>query len=265
MSNDNHSPDTLPDLLTLIETLREQCPWDRKQTPRSLVVYLIEEVYELLAAITESDTENIKEELGDVMFQLFFLVHLYAEQGDFTLPEVIANNHEKMVRRHPHVFDQTRDLTPKEIEANWAIIKAGEKDEKPESVLDSIPKGMPSLQRAYMISEKVGKEGFDWDDMKGVIEKVEEEWEEFHAAFRHGDKDHIALEFGDLLFTLTNIARFAHIHPESALSQSVNKFETRYRHMEQALYHLNRSLSGLTPEEKDRMWDQAKKETGTAS
>lgn len=265
MTSDPKKRASLPDLLDLVQTLREKCPWDRKQTPQTLIVYLIEEVHELLSAITANDTDNIMEELGDVMFQVFFLVLLYAEKNEFTLADIIGRNLEKMIRRHPHVFDTAQDLTPKQIEENWAVIKAGEKEKKPESVLDSVPKGVPSLQRAYMVSEKVGKEGFDWDDMGGVIKKVEEEWAEFHAAFRHGDKDHIALEFGDLLFTLTNIARFAGIHPETALSRSVNKFESRYRHMEQALYHLNQSLSGLTPEEKDTLWETAKKETGTKS
>lgn len=263
MKNDDPRPDSINDLLSLIRTLRQECPWDRKQTPQTSIMFLIEEVYELFAAITDESRDDIADEMGDVMFQLFFLLHLYEEQNDFSLAEVIEKNREKMVRRHPHVFEKNQNLTPKEIEKNWAIIKAEEKGNKQKSCLDSVPKGMPSLQRAHMISEKVGKRGFDWDDMAGVVKKVEEEWSEFHAALKDGNKDHVAMEFGDLLFTLTNIARFAHIHPETALCRSVNKFEARYRHMEKALYHLNKSLDGLSPEEKDRLWEEAKKQTDT--
>ena len=257
---DESSP-PLSSLLSLVSTLREQCPWDRKQTPRTSIVYLIEEVHELLSAITANDTYNIVEELGDTLFILFFLVHMYEEQGAFSLSDVINTILEKMIRRHPHVFDKAENLTSREIEDNWDIIKTGEKNGKRTSVLDSVPKGLPSLQRAHMISEKVGKEGFDWDDMEGVIKKVEEEWGEFFTAMNQENKDQVAMEFGDLLFTLTNIARFAGIHPETALSRSVHKFETRYRHMEKALYHLNQSLSDLSPDEKDLLWEEAKKKT----
>lgn len=263
--HDNPNSASLADLFSLVRTLRKECPWDRKQTPQTTIMYLIEEVYELFAAITDESKDGIVDEIGDVMFLLFFLVHLYEQQSDFSLSEVIEKNRKKMVRRHPHVFGENQDLTPSEIEKNWAIIKADEKGNKQTSCLDSIPKGLPSLQRAYMISEKVGKRGFDWDDMAGVVKKVEEEWAEFHAALREGDKNHVAMEFGDLLFTLTNIARFADIHPETALSRSVNKFEARYRHMEKALYHLSKSLDGLSPEEKDRLWEDAKKKTASVS
>ncbi|MBU1170334.1 MAG: nucleoside triphosphate pyrophosphohydrolase [Proteobacteria bacterium] len=246
---------------SLIKVLREKCPWDQKQTPETLIVYLIEEVYELLDAITSGHPENIMDEMGDVMFQLLFISLLYEQKNLFSLRDVILMNREKMVRRHPHVFGNTTAKDAAEVKKNWNIIKSGEKDRSVTSIMDGTPSGLPALHRAFMISEKVGKAGFDWDDIHGVIAKVEEEWRELHGAIKTGEKDDIALEFGDLLFTLTNIARFLGIHPETALAASVKKFETRYRHMEQELAPLGKSLEDLSPEEKDRIWERAKKDT----
>jgi MazG family protein len=247
--------------MALIETLRRECPWDRKQRPETAIIYLVEEVYELLDAISSGDTGHIREEMGDVLFQVLFLIFLFDEKKLFSLSDVIRKNMEKMIRRHPHVFgEETADTTEKVLE-NWEIIKAKEKNKSRASLIDSVPAGLPSLPRAYKISEKVGRAGFDWDDIGGVSEKVKEEWVELEDAIQSGKTGNIALEFGDLLFTLTNIARFTGIHPETAISGSVKKFETRYKHMEQALFSAGKSLSDLSADEKNRLWERAKKET----
>lgn len=247
----------------LIETLRSQCPWDRKQTPETIIVYLIEEVYELLDAIASGHGDHIMEELGDVLFQVLFIALLFEEKKTFSLDNVITTNMEKMIRRHPHVFGDEKADTSEKVKENWAAIKASEKEKKGQtlSLLDSVPAGIPALHRAYMISEKVGKVGFDWDDIEGVMKKVEEEWKELSEAIVSGDKSQISLEFGDLLFTMTNVARFAGIHPETALSASVKKFESRYKYMEKRLDEAEKLLSALSPEEKDRLWERAKKDT----
>jgi MazG family protein len=255
--------DRIEALKNLVATLREKCPWDRKQTPESIIIYLIEEAYELLDAITAGDVGHIREELGDVLFQVLFIALLYKEKGLFSLEDAVCSITEKMIRRHPHVFGDEEAHTPEKVKENWAIIKAAEKagSGKEGSLLDSVPAGLPSLHRAYMISDKVGRVGFDWDDIEGVMKKVEEEWKELAEAIASGDRHHIELEFGDLLFTMTNVARFAGIHPETALSASVKKFEARYRHMEKRLAEAEKLLSALSPEEKDRLWDRAKKDT----
>lgn len=248
-------------MLSLIDTLRKKCPWDKKQTPETLIVYLIEEVYELLDAITSGDTDHILDESGDVLFQLLFMIYLYDQKKKFSLKDVVMKNREKMIRRHPHVFGTTQVQDAEEVKVNWDIIKAEEKTKPVESIIDGTPSGIPSLQRAYMISEKVGRAGFDWDDLQGVISKVEEEWAELHEAIQSGKKDEIALEYGDLLFTLTNIARFTDIHPETALANATKKFETRYRSMEKGLAESGKNLADLSSEEKDLIWTRAKKDT----
>ncbi|MFA6009078.1 MAG: nucleoside triphosphate pyrophosphohydrolase [Desulfobacteraceae bacterium] len=250
-------------LRRLVETLRSQCPWDKKQTPETIIVYLVEETYELLDAITSGKGNHIKEELGDVLFQILFIALLFEEKKMFSLEDVIITNMEKMIRRHPHVFGDEKADTTEKVKENWAVIKASEKENKGQTVslLDSVPAGMPALHRAYMISEKVGQVGFDWDDIHGVMKKVEEEWKELAEAILSGNKNHISLEFGDLLFTMTNVARFAGIHPETALSASVKKFERRYKYMEKRLAEAEKLLSALSPEEKDALWERAKKMT----
>lgn len=254
---------SIESLRELVQTLRNKCPWDKKQTPETLIVYLLEESYELLDAITSGKTGHIMEELGDVLFQVLFLAHLFEEKKWFSLEDATEKIMEKMIRRHPHVFGDEKAETSEKVIENWAAIKATEKKSEGNAVslIDSVPAGLPAIHRAYMISDKVGRAGFDWDDLPGVMKKVEEEWNELCEAIASGNKNHIALEFGDLLFTMTNVARFAGIHPETALFASVKKFETRYRHMEQSLYEAETLLSSLTPEEKDRLWERAKKDT----
>ncbi len=261
-------------LQQIIERLRGEdgCPWDRKQTARSMSLYLIEEVYELVDAIASEEPETVREEMGDVLFLILFLARLYQEKGLFDIDAAARCSAEKMTRRHPHVFGGTTVDSTEAVKAQWHVIKQAEK--KPEhrtSLLDSIPASMPALMRAYRISERAGRAGFDWDDLPGVMEKVEEEWAELKRelgqnpeAVRGEDPRHekVALEFGDVLFTLTNVARFARIHPETALADSVRKFERRFRWMEGKLTEQGRQVDGTSQTDLDRLWDTAKKETG---
>ena len=259
--------DRLEAIMELIRRLRapEGCPWDRKQTPTTLVNYLIEEVHELAEAITSGDVPAICEELGDVIFQVLFLVELYREADAFDLPAIVARNLNKMVGRHPHVFGPRQDLSTDEIRDNWHAIKKKEKAGRAaaESLLDSVPSGLPALMRAYRISERAARAGFDWPDTEGVLAKVEEEWREFLTAL-HTTQDEdarqaAAIEFGDILFTLTNVARFARFHPESALAAAVNKFERRFRCMERYFHHKGRDIEAVAREELEAAWEYAKK------
>jgi MazG family protein len=256
---------TVEDLLQLIATLRGEngCPWDRKQTVQSMSVYLQEEMHELLEAIETENSREICKELGDVLFQLMFIVELYREAGQFDFQDVIYHNIEKMVRRHPHVFGNLQVNSIADVKKNWNAIKRLEKQEEILSdvylsVLDSVPAKLPPLLRAYRISERAAAAGFDWKDMTGVMHKVEEEWDEFRQAVANRKSDEIAEEFGDLLFTLINVARFAAIHPETALTDAVHKFEKRYRAMEKQLFEAGQTLQDLSRKEVDALWETVK-------
>lgn len=263
-------PSKINEVIALIETLRGEngCPWDKKQTPRSMAVYLVEEVHELLDAIESGNSEDVCEELGDVLFQVLFIACLFNEKGHFNLEDAAEKNRQKMIRRHPHVFGDETAQTSDQVRQRWREIKTRENAALARrSILDSIPGSLPALMRAYRISERAAGRGFDWDDIAGVMAKTEEEWAEFKqeldaASGSEEGKTRLALEFGDILFTLVNVARFAGIHPETALSGSTKKFERRFRHMEEKL-----SEKGLAPDtaprdELERLWDAAKREMG---
>ncbi|MFO7965631.1 MAG: nucleoside triphosphate pyrophosphohydrolase [Desulfobacterales bacterium] len=259
----------ISDLIHLIETLRgdKGCPWDRKQTPQSMAVYLVEEVYELVEAIESGSIADICEELGDVLFQLLFIVSLYGASGDFTLADVTKKIREKMIHRHPHVFGDASVETAGEVKEQWRRIKAMEhpEDRRKPSVLDSVPRKLPALMRAYRISDRAAGCGFDWDDIGGVIEKTEEEWAEFKTELekeKKSGKNKLMLEFGDIVFTLVNVARFARIHPETALSASTKKFEKRFRFMEKELRKKNLRLDNVPRDQLERLWGEAKKALG---
>ncbi|SCY72989.1 nucleoside triphosphate pyrophosphohydrolase [Desulfoluna spongiiphila] len=244
----------------LIQRLRADngCPWDRKQTPVSMVRYLIEESYELQEAIHGGDPAEMADELGDTWFQMVFLIHLLEEAHGLSFPEVTRANQRKMIRRHPHVFGEETADTVDEVKTHWARIKEEEKAEAPASLLDTVTSGTPPLMRARDVSKVTAEAGFDWDDMDGVMEKVHEEWGEFTEALASGDKQAASLEFGDLLFTLVNVARFAGIDADAALSSSVAKFEKRYRLMEQLLATEGERPDRSRSSRVDAMWDRAK-------
>ncbi len=260
----------LNSIIDLIETLRGEsgCPWDRKQTPRTIAVYLVEEVYELVDAIESGDHDGVCEELGDVLFHILFLAGLFREMGHFDIKDVVNLIVEKMTRRHPHVFGNDRVDGAEEVRARWHKIKMNEKNfAKKASILDSVPVGLPALMRAYRVSERAAKTGFDWSDISGVMQKVEEEWSELKTVLKEQnrvpkDQDLLDLEFGDVLFTLVNVARFTHIHPETALRDSTKKFEKRFKYMEKRIKESRREIESVPQEEMDELWEEAKGKFG---
>ncbi len=262
-------------LIRLIQTLRgdDGCPWDKKQTPETMALYLIEEVYELADAIEAGDPAAIREELGDVLFQILFIAHLFQEKSQFDIEDAAAVSLDKMVRRHPHVFGEDHVDGAEDVRRRWHQIKLEEKAEKGDrgngSLLDSVPTGLPALLRAHRISERAARTGFDWDDLAGVMHQAELEWAELKEALgKNGggdiDREAISLEFGDVLFTLVNVARFAKVHPEAALSGSTRKFQKRFQYMEAAAEKRGRSIEGAGREEMDKMWADAKQAVDTA-
>lgn len=250
-------------LFEIVQTLRSEngCSWDQKQTPETMLKCLQEEVYELEEAIVKKDLDNSCEEMGDVLFQLVFIARIFEERGEFTFSQAIDQVARKMIRRHPHVYDDKTISTHEELIRQWESIKAEENREKGKrqtSALDNVPKGMPSLGRALKVSKCAVKEGFEWDDIHEVLDTARGELDEFEAALKSGDVDETMLEFGDVLFSLVNVARFAKFHPETALSMSTAKFEGRFRVMEEILNRRNQNLRDLSKEEREQVWEEAK-------
>jgi MazG family protein len=266
ISNDVGAAKKINELINLIETLRGKngCPWDQKQTPRSMSIFLIEEMYELVEAIVRKDIHHVCEELGDVLFHILFITNIYKEKGKFDLKEVIGMVIEKMLRRHPHVFGNAKVENVEDVKKQWHHIKQTEKnDASSTSALSSIPKGLPALIRAFQVSERAAQIGFDWDDISGVMAKAEEEWEEFKNEVgsdseKETNRRKKSMEFGDVLFTLMNVARFAGIHPETALSDATNKFEKRFKFMEAEISKEGKHIDNCTQIEMNHLWEKAK-------
>lgn len=256
--------ETVEDLFNIISRLRGEggCDWDRKQTPTTMWKCLAEEMFELEEAIAKKDIDNICEELGDVLFQLLFIIHIFDEKGDFSFPDIINQVAEKMIRRHPHVYGAASQSSPKDLDRQWEQIKSQEKREKNQqksSALDNVPKGMPALMRAFKVSKSAVKEGFEWDSVQEVLETTKGEIQEFEAALSSRNDAEMNMEFGDILFSMVNVGRFAGVHPETALSDSTAKFETRFRQMESELKKVDKRLMDLSKDEKEMFWQAAKK------
>lgn len=253
---------TLEQLADIMKKLRspEGCPWDREQTKESLKPFLIEEAYEVLEALEEGNSEKLKEELGDLLFQIMFYTQVTEELGEFNVYDVIQTVKEKMIRRHPHVFGQAKAETSAEVLINWEHIKRGEKDiSSRRSVLDGVPKKLPALLRAHRVQDKVSRVGFDWEHIDQVFAKVKEEMGEFQEALACGDHKNIEEELGDLLFALVNIARFIQINPEEALRKTVVKFTNRFHFIEESLIAEGKDIKTVSLEEMDQLWEKAKK------
>lgn len=249
------------ELVSIMARLRSPggCPWDREQTHQTLRPYLIEEAYEVLDALDNGGDGDFREELGDLLLQVVFHAQIANEEKRFDIHDVARAINDKLVRRHPHVFGDTRADTADEVLTNWEQIKREEKgDEGRKSVLDGLPAGMPALLRAYRIQEKVARVNFDWDDVKEVLEKVGEEIVELRGALEQGDRAKIEEEMGDLLFSLVNLSRHLKVPPEDALRMSNDKFIRRFRYIEAALELKGESLERATFEELDALWDEAK-------
>ena len=255
------NPTCFEKLLSLMDTLRsgKGCPWDREQTRQSLKPYLIEEAYEVLEAIDRRDTDHIKEELGDLLFQVIFHARISQELGEFDIEDVIEVVFQKMVRRHPHVFGQEEANTSREVLAQWEAIKRKETPgPSHRSVLEGVPVLLPALLRAYRLQEKASLVGFDWEEIGQVREKVKEEWTELEEALEKGEKDRQESELGDLLFALVNLARFLGIHPEEALGRANRSFIHRFHHIERRLREQGKDLDETSLAEMDALWEEAK-------
>nr|WP_319395927.1 nucleoside triphosphate pyrophosphohydrolase [uncultured Desulfobacter sp.] len=255
--------ETIIPLLEIIRRLRGEngCSWDRKQTPATMWKCLAEELYELEEAIVKDDEDNIVEELGDVLFQVLFIMEIYADSGRFSFDRVVNTVAEKMIRRHPHVYGDAHITSEDGLNKQWEAIKAEEKNgssapERP-SALDNVPGGMPSLLRALKVSKSAVKAGFEWENLGQVLDTAVSEIHEFEAALSK-DKDDAIVEFGDILFSLVNVARFAGFHPETALYRSTSKFENRFRTMEAAIEEKGLDLKQMPAEEKEVHWQAAK-------
>ena len=236
------------------------CPWDREQNHQSLKPYLMEEAYEVLEAIDLNDDDEMKEELGDLLLQVVFHAQIASEEKRFTIEDVAGAIADKLIRRHPHVFGDVQADTPDEVIKNWETIKAGEKPGSRTSLLDGVPKHLPALFKARRLQEKAAKVGFEWDHIDEVAQKVHEETQELVEARQTGQTKHIREEFGDLLFSLVNLARFLDICPEEALTQTNRKFQTRFQYIETELTKIGRTPQEASLEEMDVLWEKAKKE-----
>jgi tetrapyrrole methylase family protein/MazG family protein len=236
----------------------EGCPWDRKQTHQSLRQYLLEETYEVFEAIDNDDPDELSKELGDLLLQVVLHTQIAIDDGEFNMTDVIRQINEKMVRRHPHVFGTTDVADADEVVANWDAIKKQEKQENGnfESVLDSVPKGLPALLQALQYQERAARGGFDWDAIEDVRAKLNEEIDEILAV--KDDPDALLEEIGDLLFALVNWIRWLKIEPEMALRGANAKFHARFKHVEQRVAESGKPMTDFALEELDAFWDEAK-------
>jgi tetrapyrrole methylase family protein / MazG family protein len=249
-------------LLTIMDELRAQCPWDQKQTTESLRHLTIEETFELSDAILEGNPEEIKKELGDILLHIVFYAKIGSEEGNFDIATLTNALCEKLIRRHPHIYGDTVANDADTVSQNWEKIKLKEKGNV--SVLGGVPKSLPALIKAMRIQEKARGVGFDWEEKSQVWEKVEEEMQEFKAEFNAADenlidKEKATGEFGDLLFSLINYARFIEINPEEALERTNLKFIKRFQYLENAAKEAGKNLSDMTLAEMDVYWNEAKK------
>jgi len=244
-------------LLTIMDELRDQCPWDKKQTLESLRYLTIEETYELSDAILEKDMDEIKKELGDLMLHLVFYAKIGSETGHFDIADVLNSISEKLIRRHPHIYGDVTVNNAEDVKNNWEKIKLQEKDR--DSVLTGVPNSLPAMVKAYRMQEKVRGVGFDWNNAEQVWEKVNEEIAELQHEIAVGDDEKKEKEFGDLLFSLVNYARFIGVNPEDALERTNKKFVQRFKYIEQQSKKHGKSLKNMTLAEMDVFWDEAKK------
>lgn len=254
------------EFVTIVKRLRNECPWDREQTHESVRHALLEETYEVLEAIDEKNTENLKKELGDLMLHVAFNAIIAEGDGNFTLKEVLDEINQKLISRHPHVFGDTVVSGTKEVLKNWEHIKL---KEGRKSILDGVPKELPSLTRAYRLQEKSSKVGFDWDTSEDAFKKLEEELQEFKEAAEKM-KNHkgeiepkhlldLEMELGDILFAIVNYSRFLNINPDNALRRTISKYIKRFNYIEDTLKARGKKITESNLEEMDAIWNESKK------
>jgi len=246
-------------LLRIMEALRgdKGCPWDKEQTRESLRSFIIEEAYEVIEAIDKKSPDALKEELGDLLFQIVFQCQIAKEKGEFDISDVIERIGEKMLARHPHVFGDAGYKTSDEVLIHWEEQKRREGKTR-ESILEGIPKALPSLLLAYRLQERAAMIGFDWERAIDLFKKLDEEFKEFKEAIETKEKAYIEDELGDIFFMLVNISRFIGINPEDALRKTITKFISRFHYIEMGAVEQGRRLSDMSLEEMDALWDEAK-------
>ncbi len=244
-------------LIKIMDELREKCPWDKKQTIESIRHLTIEETFELSDAILKNDLNEIKKELGDLLLHIVFYSKIASETNDFNIKDVIDGLCEKLIFRHPHVYSDVKAETEEQVKQNWEQLKQKEKDGN-KSVLSGVPNSLPALLKAFRIQEKARAVGFDWEKPEQVYEKVKEELAEFETEIKYGNQQNAEKEFGDVLFSLINYARFLNINPEDALEQTNKKFIKRFDYMESKVKTQGKQISDCKLEELDIYWNEAK-------
>jgi XTP/dITP diphosphohydrolase len=247
--------EALDRLLNIMDDLRAKCPWDKKQTMQSLRHLTIEETYELGDAILDNDLQEIKKELGDLLLHIVFYSKIGSETKEFDIADVANSISDKLIDRHPHIYGDLQVENEDEVKQNWEALKL---KEGKSSVLEGVPNSLPALVKANRIQDKVAGVGFDWEEPHQVWEKVEEELSEFKTEVKNGDKQRIEDEFGDVLFSMVNYARFLKINPENALERTNKKFVKRFQYLENRAKEINKSLEEMTLSEMDYFWEEAK-------
>lgn len=247
------------ELVNIVRTLRgpEGCPWDKAQTHETLIPYFLEETHEAIETIEEKKMDKLRYELGDVLLHIVFQTIIAEENKEFTFEDVMNGISEKMISRHPHVFNSDKEYSPAEAKNIWEAEKSKKRTGR---ILEGIPKSLPALHRAYRMQQKAASVGFDWDDVSDVWKKVDEEIGEFKEAHESGDKAHAEEEFGDILFALVNLSRFYDIHPGEALKKGNEKFYRRFNKVEEYYNKAQRSMKDDNLEELDKVWDLVKSE-----
>lgn len=257
MSDRKKQLEAIDRLLTIMDDLREQCPWDRKQTFKSLRHLTIEETYELSESLLKGSPEDIKSELGDLLLHIVFYAKIGSEQSSFDIADVANRICDKLIQRHPHVYGDIEVADEKEVKQNWEQLKL-KHDRK--GVLDGVPDSLPSLIKAYRMQEKAAGVGFDWDQTVDVMQKIEEELQEFYDEVDRNDKASAEAEFGDLLFSLVNYARFIGINPDDALSRTNQKFRSRFVGMEKKISDRQINMNQLKLDDWEKLWQEVKSE-----
>ncbi len=253
-----HNNSAFDRFVKIMDELREQCPWDKKQTIQTLRQLTIEETYELTDAITDQNWKGIKEELGDILLHIVFYAKIGAEQNQFTLDEVINGVCEKLIFRHPHIYGDVTVKDEEEVKSNWEKLKL---KEGKKSVLGGVPKGLPATVKAMRLQEKAKQVGFEWENKEQVWEKVEEEKKELFEAIASGNREHMEDELGDVFFSLINFARFLQLDAENALERTNKKFINRFTKMEEQAFKTGKPLQNMSLEEMDVIWNAIKKQS----
>ncbi len=243
-------------LLDIMDDLREKCPWDKKQTLESLRHLTIEETYELADAILDNDLQEIKKELGDVLLHIVFYAKIGSEKNSFDIADVANTISDKLIHRHPHIYGDVKVDNEEDVKKNWEKLKLKEGNT---SVLEGVPKSLPAVVKASRIQEKVAGVGFDWEKPEQVWEKVQEELEELNEELKAGNKENIEKEFGDVLFSMINYARFIDVNPENALEKTNKKFINRFQFLEKAAKDAGKDLAEMSLTEMDIYWEKSKK------